>query len=70
MPASNPLPRGLRALRRAKGWTQSQLARAVESSRRAVIDWEMGRRAPARGTWLKLFVLLYGCPQSRRALRW
>lgn len=36
----------LRGARKAKGWTQAQLAEASGFSRSSIINWENGKRAP------------------------
>ncbi len=41
-----PLGERIRRARRAKGWTQQQLAAAIGSGVRAIPDWESGKYAP------------------------
>src|SRR5829696_238917 len=46
--------KGLKALRRAKGWTQTDLALAVGTEQYAVSEWERGLRPPRPSTIRRL----------------
>ena len=48
----------LRAIREAKGFTATEVARELEVTQGQVSNWEAGRRNPTRGNLLSLAGLL------------
>ena len=57
---SDPTSIGLRIkeARQAKGWTQDQLAQAVEVTRSAVAQWETGRAGQVTGNLTRIAAVL------------
>ncbi len=57
-------PDRIRAIRKARGLTQAQLAELIGASRRSVIDWEAGKREPERMARMALLAAEAGlvCP--------
>ena len=59
----NDLRTRLRELRKAKGWTQQELARAVGVSRQSINSIERGRYTPSLPLALR-FARLFGCAMA------
>jgi ribosome-binding protein aMBF1 (putative translation factor) len=62
--ALNPV--AIAEARRARGWTQAELAAVVRSSRSTVQCWEVGRRAPDPVYELRLTKALGLTPEPER----
>ena len=50
----------IKKMRKAKGWTQTELARTVEVTQAQVAKWESDKANPSRKTLLKL-ASAFGC---------
>jgi len=62
------MPREVQTLRRRLGWTQRQLAAALNITETTVARWEQGARAvtPLAATSLTLLARLHGATRPRR----